>query len=157
MDEVVGSLGALAIGVDGSNNITGLICRGDLGRRGTRLDGLQAIEANVTGLGFAGIDSKSQGNNLSDVSVGTKDTDGDTERLAEKAHSLETLLVVGTTTTNEDLDLVGDQLVLELLEGANDTLEGGSDVGKVGNTTTNDEDLALGVRGAAGDEIDWKN
>jgi hypothetical protein len=118
------------------------------------VDGLQAINASVVGLGLADVDSKSEGNDVGNMSVGTEDTDGNTQRLAEKAHRLETLLVVGSSTTNEDPDLVGDQLVPELLEGADDTLEGGSDIGKVGNTSTDDEDLSLWVGGATSDKID---
>ena len=64
-------------------------------------------------------------------------------------------MVVGSSTANEDLDLVADQLVLELFESTNDALEGGGDVGKVGNTSTNDENLALGVGCTAGDEVDY--
>lgn len=63
-------------------------------------------------------------------------------------------MVVRSSTANEDLDLMVDQLALEFLEGTNDALEGGSDVGEVGNTSTNDEDLALGVGCTAGDEVD---
>jgi len=49
---------------------------------------------------------------------------------------------------------VADQLVLEVFEGTNNSLEGGSDVGEIGNTSTDNEDLALGVGCTAGDEID---
>jgi len=49
---------------------------------------------------------------------------------------------------------VSDQLTLQLFEGTDGALEGGSDIGKVGNTTTNDEDLALGVVSSARDEVD---
>jgi hypothetical protein len=50
--------------------------------------------------------------------------------------------------------VVVDELVLEFFEGTYDALEGGSDVGEVGNTSTDDEDLALGVGGTASNEID---
>ena len=120
------------------------------------MDGLQAINTSMVGLGLADVDSKSKGNDVSNVGVGTEDTDRDTKGLSEKAHGLETLLVVGSSTTDKDLDLVGDQLVPELLEGADDTLEGGSNIGEVSNTSTDDEELSLGVRSAAGDEINYK-
>lgn len=81
--------------------------------------------------------------------------DLDAESLTEEAHGLETLLVVGSTATNEDADLVLLDAVLELLEGSDDTLEGSGDVGEVGDTTTDEEDLALGVRSTAGHEVDY--
>lgn len=58
---------------------------------------------------------------------------------------LQTLLVVRTSTTDPDLDLVLVQNGGDIADGADDTLEGGGDVGEVGNTTTDEEDLALGV------------
>jgi hypothetical protein len=48
---------------------------------------------------------------------------------------------------------VGDKLVLELLEGPDDSLEGGSDIGEIGNTTSDNEDLSLRVRSTTGDQI----
>jgi hypothetical protein len=60
-----------------------------------------------------------------------------------------------TSSSNEDLDLVVDQRLLELLEGLDDTLESSSDVGEVGDTSSDDEDLALGVDVSSGDERDW--
>ncbi len=63
-------------------------------------------------------------------------------------------LVVGTTATNEDLDAARNELLLVLLESADNALEGGSNVGKVGDTTTDDEDLALGTGSSAGNQVD---
>lgn len=67
---------------------------------------------------------------------------------------LETLLVVGTSTTNPDLDLVLVQDGGNLTESADDTLEGGGNVGEVGNTTTDEEDLAVGVDGRAQHQVE---
>lgn len=50
-----------------------------------------------------------------------------------------------------------DERSLVLFEGADDALESRGDVCEVGDTTTNDENLALRVRGATGHQIDWKN
>ena len=83
-------------------------------------------------------DTKRKGDDGGDVGVWAVDLDLDTERLAEEAHGLEALLVVGAATTDEDADLVVDEGALVLLQGTNDALEGGCDVGEVGNTTTND-------------------
>ena len=67
---------------------------------------------------------------------------------------LETLLVVGTGTAHPDLDLVFVQNGGNLSKGANDTLESGSDVGEIGNTTTDKEDLAVGVDGRAQHQVE---
>lgn len=73
-----------------------------------------------------------------DVHVEAKlDTDG--------LDVLETLLVVGTGTADPDLDLVLVEDGGDLADGADDTLEGAGNVGEVGNTSTDEEDLALGV------------
>ena len=88
------------------------------------------------------------------MGVGTEDADGNAQALTEETHGLETFLVVGTATADEDLDGVVDELVLVFLERTDDALEGSSDVGEVGDTTTNDEDLAIRVRSTTGDEVD---
>jgi hypothetical protein len=75
-------------------------------------------------------------------------------RHTEQAHSLETLLPVGATTADVDLRLVSDELCLEHGEGTNDAFECGSNVGEVSDTTTNDENLAIGARGRASEEVD---
>jgi hypothetical protein len=79
----------------------------------------------------------------------------DTKSLTEQTHGLESLLVVGTSTTNEDTDLVLLELELVLLEGGDDSLEGRSDVGEVGDTSTDDEELSLGVGSSTGHEVDY--
>lgn len=154
MDENIRRLGALSVRVDRTNSVVRLAGRGNLSGWGIDLYRLESVNACVVGLGLADIDTEGKGDNLSNVSIGTEDADGNTQALSEQAHSLQALLVVGTTATNEDLDLVGDQLVLELLESTDNALEGSSDIGEVSNTTTDDQDLALGVRCAAGDKID---
>ena len=49
-----------------------------------------------------------------------------------------------------------DERSLVLFEGADDALKSRGDICEVGDTTTNDENLALRVRGATGHQIDWK-
>ena len=154
VDDMVRRLRAFAIRVDRTNGIVALCDGGNLSWGCIRLNGMKAINANVGGLGLADVNAKSEGYDLSDVCVWAKDADRDAQALTEETHGLETFLVVGSTSTNKDLDRVSDQLTLELLEGTDDALEGGSDVGKVGNTTTNDEDFALGVGSSASDEVD---
>lgn len=80
--------------------------------------------------------------------------DFDAESLAEETHGLEALLVVGSTAANKDANFVLLELVLVLLERLDDTLEGRGDVGEVGDTPTDDEELALGVGGAPSHEVD---
>jgi hypothetical protein len=48
----------------------------------------------------------------------------------------------------------GDERGFVFLQGADDALESGGDVGEVGNTPTDDEDLAIGMGRAAGDQVD---
>jgi hypothetical protein len=67
---------------------------------------------------------------------------------------LQTLLVVGAGTTDPDLDIVLDEERGDFPQGTDDTLEGRGDVGEVGNTTTDEEDLALGVLGSAEHEVE---
>lgn len=76
------------------------------------------------------------------------------EFLADVLDVLETLLVVGASTADPDLDVVLDEERCNFPQGADDTLEGGGDVGEVGNTTTDEEDLALGVLGSAEHEVE---
>jgi hypothetical protein len=77
VDEKVGGLSALSIGVDRTQSIVGLTSSGDLGRRSLGLNRLQAVETRDAGLGLADIDAKGERNDLSDVGVGTEDTNGD--------------------------------------------------------------------------------
>ena len=159
LDDVVRGLRALAIRVDRADGLVGVSHRRnllDLGRGARGLDALEATGGGVGGLALGEVNAECEGDDLGDVGVGAEDTDRDTEGLAKEAHGLETLLVVGTATTNEDLDLMSNELVLVLLEGADDSLEGRSDVGEVGDTTTNDENLAIGTGSAAGEEVDYQ-
>jgi len=66
---------------------------------------------------------------------------------------LQTLLVVRTSTTDPNLDLVLVQNGGNIADGADDTLEGGGDVSEVGNTTADEEDLALGVLGSTQHQV----
>ena len=106
---------------------------------------------------------KSKGNNTRDVHLGAKDLHVEAKLDSNALDVLETLLVVGASTTDPDGDLVLDEKRSNLTEGTDDTLECGGDltewlagkcqmfapistyVGEVGNTTTDEEDLALGV------------
>jgi len=77
-----------------------------------------------------------------------------TESFSEETHSLETFLVVGSTTTNEDANLVELKTSLVLLEGRDDTLESSGNVGEVGNTSSDEEKLAFGVGSTTSHKID---
>lgn len=67
---------------------------------------------------------------------------------------LETLLVVGTSTADPDLDLVLVEDGGDLAKSANDTLESAGNVGEVGNTTADEEDLAIGVCGGTQHQVE---
>jgi len=73
--------------------------------------------------------------------------------LANILDVLKTFLVVRTRTTDPDLDFVLDELRSNFAESADDTLECGGDVGEVGNTTTDEENLALRVNRGAEHEV----
>jgi len=118
------------------------------------LDRLEPIRTSLVCLVLRHVKTKSKRDDLGDMCVWAKDSDGYAQALSEQTHGFETLLVVRASTTNEDFDLVRDQLVLEFLESADDSLEGRSNVGKVGDTSTDDEDLAFRVRRATGDKVD---
>jgi hypothetical protein len=97
---------------------------------------------------------KGQRHDTRDVHLGAVDVHVEAELNADGLDVLQTLLVVGTSTADPDLDLVLNQDGGELADGANDTLESGGNVGEVGNTTTDEEDLALGVGGGAQHQIE---
>ena len=141
VNDLVLRLGATATGLDRTNGgglrSSSLRSRGVRG--GRREGSLWDVDA-VTCL-----DTQSEWNDLSDMSFGAVNLDRNTQRFAQQAHGLEALLVVWTTTTNVDFNLVVDERRLELRKGTNDTLESSSDVGEVGNTTANDQDLSFGV------------
>ena len=92
-------------------------------------------------------DTECKGNDLRDMSIWTIHFDGNTKRFTEETHRFQTFLIVWTTSTDVDADLVVDQRRLVFFKGANDALEGRGDVGEVGNTTT-------GARRATSREID---
>jgi hypothetical protein len=87
------------------------------------------------------------------VHLGAVDVHVEAELLADVLHVLETLLVVGTGTTDPDLDLVLVQGASNFPQGADDTLEGRGNVGEVGNTTTDEQHLALRVLGSTEHEV----
>ena len=122
---------------------TGLNCADGEGFRGSgsRSRGVRSGrgEGSVGDVdAIARLDPQSQGDDLGDMGFGAIYLDGNTKRLAQQAHSLETFLVIRATTTDVDFDLMVNEGCLELLKGTDDTLEGGGDVGEVCNTTTND-------------------
>lgn len=63
-------------------------------------------------------------------------------------------MVVGSTTTNEDANLVELETSLVLLESRDDTLESSGNVGEVGNTSSDEEEFAFGVGSTSSHEID---
>ncbi len=84
------------------------------------------------------------------MSLRTKDLDWDAQTLSEKTHRLKTFLVVWTTTADEDFDLVVDEGIFVFLKGTDDTLEGSSNIGEVGDTTSDDKDFSFRIRLATG-------
>lgn len=75
--------------------------------------------------------------------LGAEDLGVQAELLCRGLHVLKTLLVVGAGTTDPDLDVVLVELLGVVAKRPNDTLECAGDVGEVGNTTTDEENLAL--------------
>ena len=125
---------------------------------------LELLEA--VGLGLLKLaGDEGERHDAADVHLGAEDVGVKTELLSRRLHVLETLLVVGTGTTDpdghvvlledgrnlEEIKLVGRSLprrhrgTTYLTQGADDTLERRRDVGEVGNTTTNEENLVLGL------------
>jgi len=108
-----------------------------------------------------------------DVHLGAENVHVEAELLADGLDVLETFLVVGTRAADPDLNLVLDKTAGNFAKSADDALECGSDlrsdmsaycsgdmilefayVGEVGNTATNEEDLALGVLRSAEHEVE---
>ena len=94
-----------------------------------------------------------KGDDTGDVHLRAEDVHVELKLLADGLDVLETLLVVGASAADPDLDVVLDEERSNLTEGTNDTLEGRGNVGEVGNTTTNEENLALGVHGSTEHEV----
>lgn len=94
-----------------------------------------------------------KGDDTGDVHLGAEDVHVELELLADGLDVLETFLVVGAGTADPDLDVVLNKERGNLAKGADDTLEGGGNVGEVGNTTTDEEDLALGVHGGSEHQV----
>ena len=148
VDDLVLGLSTTTIRVDRADSRLITTNRSDLRRWGDWL------KMSRRRLGFRDIDPQSKRHDLGDMGVGTKDTDGNAKALTKEAHSLETFLVIGSAATDENLDIVADELVLVFFEGANDTLESSRNICKIGNTTTNDENLAIRTRSSPSDQID---
>ena len=70
----------------------------------------------------------------------------DSERIAELLHDPKALLVVGSTATDVDFGIVLLQLDLVLLQGSDDSLESGGNIGKVGDSTPNNQLFAIFMR-----------
>jgi len=99
-------------GVESNDVVSGLgpgSVGGDVSNRSGRSDGDGSGGSIGSGNGGEGDDdgsgslreSESERNDLSDMSLGSVDGDGDTERLSKKSESLETLLVVGSWKKRE--------------------------------------------------------
>ena len=157
-DDLVVGLDAGSVGADGTNFTTsGLdLGRMDIGRRGTGC-GRRNRNGNPTFLASALVlHAQSKRDDIRNVRLGTVNLDRDAQALTQETHGLETFLVVGSTTTDEDADGVSDELVLIFFEGADNTLERGGDVCEIGNTTADDEDFAVRAGSTAGDKVDWR-
>jgi hypothetical protein len=107
---------------------------------------------NAAGLPLAG--NQGQRDDAGNVHLGAKDLGVEAELLRGRLHVLETLLVVGTGTTDPDLDVVLVELGGVVAESLDDTLEGAGDVGEVGNTTSDEQDLALVRHGRAEHQVE---
>lgn len=77
-----------------------------------------------------------------------------TKLITNVLDELEAFLVVGTGTTHPNLDVVLDKQRGNLSQGLDDTLERGGDIGEVGDTTTDEENLALGAHRRTEHEVE---
>ena len=84
---------------------------------------LELLDARVVLSG-----NKSERDDAGDVHLGTENVHVKAELNADSLDVLETLLVVGTSAADPDLDLVLDEKRCDLTESADDTLESGSDL-----------------------------
>jgi len=74
--------------------------------------------------------------------------------LADSLDVLEPLLIIRPSATDPDLDLVLDEELGKLAEGADDALEGTGDVGEVGDAAADEKDLAVRLDGGAEHEVE---
>ena len=154
-DDVVVGLLTRAISLDGADGVLRGAARGLVAAVGMTVG--VSVRGGSDGPSHSrgrALDAESHGHDGGDGRLGAVNLHEDTDRLSTEAHGLETLLVVGTGSSNPNLDAVADEAILVLLQGADDTLEGGSDVGEVGGTSTDDEDLAVLVGLTASHQID---
>ena len=80
------------------------------------------------------------------MGFGAENVHRDSERIAELLHDPKALLVVGPAATDVDFGIVLLQLDLVLLQGSDNALEGGGNIGKVGDSTPNNQLFAIFVR-----------
>jgi hypothetical protein len=81
---------------------------------------------------------------------------GDVDMMGKQAHRLQSLLVVRTTSAHVYANLMVNQGRGAVIfpESMDNALESRCNVGKVSDTTTDDEDLALRMWLATSDQID---
>lgn len=97
--------------------------------------------------------NKRQRDDTRDVHLWAVDVHVEAKLLTNTLDVLETLLVIGSGTTNPDLDLVLNKLGGNLPQGADDALECGGDICEVGNATTDEQNLTLRVLRSAEHEV----
>ena len=153
MDNLVRCLGALPTRMDRTDvGILGRLL--DSGDAGGRCFNLNRFDIDL--LAFLDFNTESKRDNLRNVRVRAKDANGNAEAFTKQTHRLETLLVVGSSTPDKDFDGVRDEWVLVLLQGADDTLECGRYVREICDTTANNQDLAIGPRRSARDQVNYR-
>lgn len=102
---------------------------------------------------LTGLKPKCKRDDRGDVSIRSVNFDRYTKGTSKETRSLETLLVVGTTTTNKEVDGVADGLLPVLFESADNAFEDSSNVSKVGNTATNDRNFVIKAWFATSNEV----
>ena len=94
-----------------------------------------------------------QGHDTGNVHLGAEDSGVETQLLRSSLHVLQTLLVVGASTSYPDLDIVLNQLSRIVPQSADDTLECAGDIREIGNTAANEKHLTLVGHGGAKHEV----
>jgi hypothetical protein len=102
----------------------------------------------------SGLAAESQGHDTTNMHLRAIHMHVELQFLRNTLDVLETLLIVGAGTTNPDLSLVLVENGRHFPKSADDSLEGGRNVGEVGDTTTNKENLALGVHGGSQHQVE---
>lgn len=83
----------------------------------------------------------------------TKDLNFYPQGLSYQSHLLQTFLIVRSTTANEDSDFVTLKTLLVILQRIDNSAESGRDIGEIGNSSSNNKDLAFRVGLAASHEV----